>query len=416
MATDEELEIELVGQRGPAAGPAPERPLVVDDDPEDRYSRLRLIPWWDQQLLRNSRIMVVGAGALGNEILKNLALLGVGHVFVVDMDRIENSNLSRSVLYRASDEGSPKAEVAARQAMALNPDIKVQPFVGNVVYDLGLGAFRGMDVVIGGLDNREARLGINQACWKVNRPWIDGAIEVLSGIARVFVPPDGPCYECTMNETDYRLLNLRRSCALLSRTEMLAGKVPTTPTTSSVIAGIQVQEAVKLLHNRPDLPVLAGKGFFFNGLTHDSYVVEYQRQEFCLSHETFANIVVTELAVETATVGELLALARQALGPDAVLDFNREMVVALRCAACGVQQAIFRQLGKVTEADGRCPDCGEMRLPLLTHSVDGSEPYLELTLAQAGVPAFDILTGRLGFNMVHFELTGDRARVLGTVG
>ena len=68
--------------------------------PEDRYSRFRLIPWWDQDLLKASKILVVGAGALGNEIIKNLALLGIGHITVADMDSIENTNLSRSVLYR----------------------------------------------------------------------------------------------------------------------------------------------------------------------------------------------------------------------------------------------------------------------------------------------------------------------------
>ena len=83
--------------------------------------------------------MVVGAGALGNEIIKNLALLGVGSIFVVDMDTIEDSNLSRSILFRAADEGRPKAQVAAEYAMQVNPDVKVQPFIGNVVYDLGLG-------------------------------------------------------------------------------------------------------------------------------------------------------------------------------------------------------------------------------------------------------------------------------------
>ena len=216
-----------------------------------------------------------------------------------------------------------------------------------------------------------------------------------------------------MSETDYKLLNMRRSCALLSRAELLTGKVPTTPTTSSVIAGIQVQEAVKLLHNRRDLPVLSGKGYFFNGLTHDSYVVEYQRQEFCLSHQTFENIIIADLSVADTTLRQMLALAREGLGPEAVLEFNHEMVTALQCSQCGTQEKVFRQLGRVSEAEGRCKECGQMRLPLLTHSVSGDEPFLDLTLAEAGIPPFDILTGRAGFKMMHFELAGDRAKVLG---
>ncbi len=70
---------------------------------EDRYSRLRLIPWWDHSKIVACRLLVVGAGALGNEILKNAALLGFRKVVVVDLDRIEESNLSRTVLYRGEN-------------------------------------------------------------------------------------------------------------------------------------------------------------------------------------------------------------------------------------------------------------------------------------------------------------------------
>ncbi len=77
--------------------------LIIDDD--DRYSRLRLISWWRQEKLAAAKVLVVGAGALGNEVIKNLALLGVGTTYVIDLDEVEPSNLSRSVLFRAEDGG-----------------------------------------------------------------------------------------------------------------------------------------------------------------------------------------------------------------------------------------------------------------------------------------------------------------------
>ncbi|HEV8187910.1 MAG TPA: ThiF family adenylyltransferase, partial [Pyrinomonadaceae bacterium] len=80
--------------------------------PEDRYDRQRLIPWWEQERLAAARVLVIGAGALGNEILKLLALSGVGHIMIFDMDRIEVSNLSRTVLFNETDAGALKAEVA----------------------------------------------------------------------------------------------------------------------------------------------------------------------------------------------------------------------------------------------------------------------------------------------------------------
>ena len=257
---------------------------------EDRYSRLRLIPWWEQDRLKNACIMVVGAGAIGNELIKDLTLLGIGKILIIDMDKIEHTNLTRSVLYRAHDVGRYKAEVAAERAAEMNPDVKTKALISNIIDDIGLGVFRRMNVVLGGLDNREARLAINQSCYKVNRPFIDGAIEALNGFARVFLPPEGACYECTMTELDWKLINKRKSCALLTHEQMNEGKIPTTPTSSAVIAGVQVQELLKLLHADRGLPTLAGKCYVFNGLTHDSYVVEYQRKPDCMSHDTYEHI------------------------------------------------------------------------------------------------------------------------------
>jgi molybdopterin/thiamine biosynthesis adenylyltransferase len=125
-------------------------------------------------------------------------------------------------------------------------------------------------------------VAINRAAARCGKPWIDGAIERLDGVARVFDPARGPCYECTMNEIDWKMLQARRSCALLNRDELLDGKVPTTPTTASIIAGIQCQEAVKLLHGKE---ILAGKGFVFEGTSHQSYLVTYSRKPDCMAHE-----------------------------------------------------------------------------------------------------------------------------------
>ena len=210
----------------------------VHIDDEDRYSRLKLIGWWDQQRLRDAKIMVVGAGALGNEVLKNLALIGIGKVHLIDFDVIENSNLSRSVLFRASDAGKLKAEVASVAARELNPDVQVEAICGNVLTDIGLGSVREMDLVIGCLDNREARLWVNRMCWKVGTPWIDGGIQEINGVAKVFCPPLGACYECAMTENDYRLISLRYSCPLLRKEDIQQGKVPTSPTIASIIGGL----------------------------------------------------------------------------------------------------------------------------------------------------------------------------------
>ncbi|MCP4711672.1 MAG: ThiF family adenylyltransferase, partial [Planctomycetes bacterium] len=233
---------------------------------------MRTVDWWDQKKLADTRVLVVGAGALGNEVVKNLALLGIGHLVIVDMDRVETSNLSRSVLFRDSDRNLPKAGCAARAAKELYRELEVLPIIGNVLSDVGLGFFKWADVVVGALDNREARLFVNKSCAMVGRPWIDGGIDVLNGIVRGFAPPGTACYECTMGKTDWEILDKRRSCSLLANQAAMSGHVPTTATTASVIGAIQAQEVVKLVHN---MDVLMGRGFVFEGESHNSYRVNY---------------------------------------------------------------------------------------------------------------------------------------------
>jgi molybdopterin/thiamine biosynthesis adenylyltransferase len=378
---------------------------------EDRFSRFRLIPWWDQKKLQSARVLVIGAGALGNEILKNLVLLGFERIVIVDLDKIEESNLSRSILYRSSDVGSYKAEAAARSVLALAPNVKVKPLVANVVQDCGLGIFAWSDVIIAGLDNREARLWINRCAWKMNRPWIDGAIEGINGVARVFVAGAAPCYECTLGETDWKLLEQRMSCNLLLREANTEGKVATTPTISSVIAGIEVQEAVKLLHG---MPTLAGSGFVFEGLNHTSYKVEYTANPDCMSHFTYES--VTELARKSSewTLEDLRRRGVEDLhAPDVVVEFTRDIVRELECPACGAKEEIFAPVGSIKYEQGRCPRDGEMRVVKTIHSYDGSEDFGKRSLDKLGLPLFDVFTVRTAENEKAYLMAGDRSAVLG---
>ena len=388
--------------------------LILDrsdfEQEEDRYSRLRLIPWWDQERLKNATIMVVGAGAIGNELIKNLTLLGIGRILIYDMDGIENTNLTRSVLYRAKDVGRYKAEVAAERAMEINPDVKTKAFIANIIDDVGLGVFRRMDVVLGGLDNREARLSINQSCYKVNKPWIDGAIEALNGFARVFIPGQGACYECTMTETDWMLINKRKSCALLTHEQMAEGKIPTTPTSSSIIAGIQVQELLKLLHSDRGLPTLAGKGYVFNGLTHDSYVVEYQEKADCMSHDTYETILEKDWSVRTMTLADLLAAIRADLGEKAVVDLDRDIATVGSCS-CGAHKDLFTPVHKLKGEMLTCPECSKQMTFDSFHSINGSEDFLHKTLFEIGLPLLHIIGGRVGMNTTYYEFSGDEPEV-----
>jgi molybdopterin/thiamine biosynthesis adenylyltransferase len=389
----------------------PETIRVDTGHAEDRYSRLRLIPWWDQDKIRAARALVIGAGALGNEILKNLALLGFLHVVVVDLDQIELSNLSRAVLFRPTDVGRSKADTVAHAYRELLPEATVQPLTANVMQDCGLGLFAWADLILAGLDNREARLWINRAAWKTNRPWVDGAIEGINGVARVFLPGSAPCYECTLGETDWAILDRRMSCNLLLHEATSEGRVPTTPTISSIIGGIQVQEAVKLLHG---MPTLASKGYIFEGLHHTSYVVDYTENPECLSHYVLDKVVEIHEASNGLTLEQLLQRAAGDLNSDeVVLEFSRDIIHKLVCPQCAAEEECFVPVGAIRYHQGRCPNDGHMRV-VKTLSGYRGEPELGLRrLDQLGLPRFDIFTARSQEAEISYCIAGDAEAVLG---
>ena len=381
--------------------------LIIDD--EDRYGRLRLIPWWRQERLAAARILVVGAGALGNEVLKNLALLGVGTVIVIDLDEVEPSNLSRSVLFRLADGGRPKAEVAAERAGEINPEVAFHPIRGDVITDLGLGLFADVDVVIGCLDNREARLWVNRQCWKVGTPWVDSGIQEIQGVVKVFVPPDSACYECGMTARDYQLLNVRYSCPLLRRDQILEGKVPTAPTIASMMGALEVQEALKLLHG---MPVAAGSLLVFNGVTNQFYSTKLPFRPDCLSHETFPD--PEPLAIgHDATAGELFILAGKTLAGPLTLPLERDLVTAILCPKCDTRRDIYRPRTKVGMGEAVCERCGEPGRPEFVSEVAEGSPLAGKPLATLGIPAYDIVRVDGAEGSGFFLLDADRAKGFG---
>jgi adenylyltransferase/sulfurtransferase len=225
---------------------------------------------------------------------------------------------------------------------------------------------------------------------------------------RVFVPPDSACYECTMNEEDHKLLAARRACSLLTREQMLEGKVPTTATSASVIAGLQVQEAIKLLHRDSLAADFAGKGFAFNGLTHDSYTVTYGRRDDCLSHDTY-DLAGAAAFPRERPLAELLGPAREALGPDVVIELEHELVRSLACPQCEEETDVDRPIETMTALDAACPRCGAERRVDSTHVVEpGDERLLGLSPARLGLWPFDVITARTADGTrTHFVLDGD---------
>jgi adenylyltransferase/sulfurtransferase len=398
----------------PSTGPRPmrvsvEKTLHIPNLKRDRLGTFEFLSWWEREKVQDAKVMIVGAGALGNEVAKNLTLMGVGQLLILDFDRVEAANLSRSVLFREKDNGRPKAEVAVARLRELNPDVRLQYFNGDVRTQVGLGVFRRMDAIVGCLDNREARLAVNRFCYWLEKPWVDGAIQELLGLLRVFAPGESACYDCTLTEQARREISMRYSCPLLARTNILLGKVPTTPTIASIIGAMQAQEALKLIHG---LPVEPGKVVHFNGMTNTMHSTSYVRREDCESHWTYGEIVELPNRAEETTLQDLLHIARADLGPEAVIELDQELVLSLECLQCQTLEQVMRPISEVDYDAAHCPNCGLVRQVHMTHIISGDEDFLHRSLASIGVPALHILRAHNGLEYRFYELTADLLDVL----
>jgi len=353
-----------------------------------RYDRQERIWWWDQESLLRSRVLVVGAGALGNEIVKSLVLVGVGEICVVDMDTIENSNLSRCVFFAPGDEGRKKAEVLAERAAQLNPDSKVTALV-QTVQSLGNATPTDFDLVIAGLDNREARIWVNAACRRIGKPWVDGAIEGLQGLVRVF-GPQGACYECTLSESDLAALSHRRSCALLTVDDLARGRTPTNATTASIVAGVEVQEAIKILTGNVDLVALRGKVWRYEGESMLTTLVEYVEDGECLAHGD--PIEIMELSEKPETFAEICkAIAKSTGEKPLALDFLDDLILVSACSACGAGEDLLGLRSMIASGAGVCGVC-EAELPVSARSsLDPSHAWTEIPIRELAWPAAEFV-------------------------
>lgn len=127
-----------------------------------------------------------------------------------------------------------------------------------------------------------------------------------------------------------------------------------------------------------------------------------------MSHSRLETIVELPEVHSGTTLGELLAIAREQLGSEAVLEFDGEVVVAMACSACGRVEPVFQKMARLYETAATCPHCGERREMILTHRISGDEDYLDRTLAEFDVAPLSIIRARNGQERIYLEMTGDR--------
>ena len=212
--------------------------------------------------LKNSSVLVIGAGGLGCPVLQYLVAAGVGKIGIVDNDVIESSNLQRQILFDHDDIGSPKAKVAAAKLTRLNPFIKINPIIERLKKENAEFLFCGYDLIVDGTDNFSSRYLINDACILFEKPLIHGSIHLFEGMVSVFNFQGGPTYRCLFPEQPDS--SSIPSCAEAGVLGVLPG----------IIGCMQAMEAIKVITGRGQ--PLSGKILSYNSLSNSTRIINLQ--------------------------------------------------------------------------------------------------------------------------------------------
>jgi molybdopterin/thiamine biosynthesis adenylyltransferase len=215
-------------------------PLVVD------YLWARHLVFWGsegQRKIRSATVLLAGAGAIGNEVAKNLAMLGVGRLIVVDRDVVELSNVSRMIFFDRSSLGKNKAEVLARNVHRTYPFVEAYAFRGDLE-KMPLKFYLDSQVIVSGLDNVVSRIFLAQVSRRYAIPLIDGGIMGLTGRVQSYVSPEAACPICIFPQNQYsNIVGLRNPCDAPLEQQT----IPSFSTSISLTSSIVAQEVIKII-------------------------------------------------------------------------------------------------------------------------------------------------------------------------
>jgi len=323
-----------------------------------RYLRHSLIDWFSQDDLRASRVAVIGAGAVGNEVLKNLVLLGIGAIDVYDFDRVEIHNLTRSVFLRESDVGASKAEAVVARASELDPAVELRAIEGDFWRTLRLSSLAAYRAVVSCVDNFEARLHLNQMCLIVGVDFVNTAIDsrFVTVEAFPFSSDRMPaCYECHLPHSAYQRIAERYSCGWLRKAAYEERKIPTTAITASIAGALATSAALRLGATQCRL----AQRLFFDTIGGASTVTQLDRQPECAGCGLFAQRPRVVAAGNDWARCLSDATGANAASVDLVLRLSDPLVTAYQCASCGdTSRGAAYADRRAADFDDRITRCG----------------------------------------------------------
>lgn len=239
----------------------------------ERYQRQIIMPeigQAGQQKLSHGRVLCIGAGGLGCPALLYLTAAGVGHIGIVDFDKVELSNLQRQVLFSEQDIHENKAVAAKKHLAKLNSAITITAYPEELSPQNAEALFNAYDVIIDATDNFNTKFFINDMATKLQKSWVYGAIESFSGQLATF-SPHTCCYRCLYPKPPQTVI---KNCAELGVIGAIAG----------TIGSLQAMEAIKILLQHKDLPPLQNKLVITDVAHMTTRKLSLHKQAGCVCH------------------------------------------------------------------------------------------------------------------------------------
>lgn len=235
---------------------------MITDEEQNRYHRqILMLGESGQERLKESRVLIAGAGGLGTVVSTYLAAAGVGILRIVDCDVVEQSNFNRQILHWSCDLGRPKTASVAEKLAALNPLIRVEE-MSRRIDDTNIDAMtETCDLIIDAMDNFPTRYLLNRAALRKGIPFIHGAVRGLFGQATTVLPGKTPCLRCIFPGTPPPEV------------------FPIIGATCGVIGSVEATEAIKLITGRGE--PLAGRLFIWDGMALSADSVTIERNPAC---------------------------------------------------------------------------------------------------------------------------------------
>lgn len=373
----------------------------------DRFDRQSRINGWNQKKFRDASIMVIGAGALGNEIVKNLALIGIGKVLVVDSDVIEPSNLSRTTLFTERDIGKDKAGTLAAAARQLYPEINASSIKGDIHYDVGLGFYRNADLIIGAVDNLAARSHACTCAALAGKPYLDSGVSAHGGEVKWLFSGDSACFDCLLSEHDRNTIAVRYSCSGFTTDDTDNTIFPSTLAPVAIIAGIVAQEVCYFFNNIR--PIIPGEAIVYNGMELSLHKTMLPRNPSCFNHieHPYENVQKLPYRSDRITAGHIMQIAAASMKGPVSLELGRNFLESLYCANCDQYEHINNLISRISEKKQYCPVCASERQKKVITDLTEGHRFSSMSLASLGLPAGEIIIVSSPGGLAFYELTGD---------